>query len=131
LRGLDDFGGLRRPAPVFCGLMGIALFASLGLPGLNGFPGEFLIFKGALHLASRTALLSIPGLLLTAVFLLAILQRVFSGPLPAKWSGWPDLTTGERLIALPVMALILALGLFPQLLTGVANPAVMRLLGIF
>jgi NADH-quinone oxidoreductase subunit M len=53
LRGLDDFGGLRQAAPVFCGLMGIALFASLGLPGLNGFPGEFLIFKGALHLASR------------------------------------------------------------------------------
>jgi NADH-quinone oxidoreductase subunit M len=131
LRGLDDFGGLRRAAPVFCGLMGIALFASLGLPGLNGFPGEFLIFKGALHLASKTALLSIPGLLLTAVFLLTILQRVFSGPLPARWSGWPDLTTRERLIVLPVMALILALGLFPQLLTGVANPAVMQLLRIF
>jgi NADH-quinone oxidoreductase subunit M len=131
LRGLNDFGGLRRAAPVFCGLMGIALFASLGLPGLNGFPGEFLIFKGALQLAPRTALLSIPGLLLTAIFLLTILQRVFSGPLPAKWNGWPDLTTGERLTVLPVMALIFVLGLFPQLLTGVANPAVMRMLKLF
>jgi NADH-quinone oxidoreductase subunit M len=131
LRGLDDFGGLRQAAPVFCGLMGIALFASLGLPGLNGFPGEFLIFKGALHLASRTALLSIPGLLLTAIFLLTIMQRVFSGPLPNKWSGWPDLTTGERLTVLPVMALILALGLFPQLLTGLANPAVLQMLKSF
>src|SRR5213075_2273529 len=45
-RGLNDFGGLRKVAPVFCGLMGISLFASLGLPGLNGFIGEFLIFKG-------------------------------------------------------------------------------------
>jgi NADH-quinone oxidoreductase subunit M len=131
LRGLNDFGGLRQAAPVFCGLMGIALFASLGLPGLNGFPGEFLIFKGALQLASRAALLSIPGLLLTAIFLLTILQRVFSGPLPAQWSGWPDLTTGERLTVLPVMALIFALGLFPQLLTGVANPAVMQMLKLF
>jgi NADH-quinone oxidoreductase subunit M len=131
LRGLNDFGGLRQAAPVFCGLMGIALFASLGLPGLNGFPGEFLIFKGALHLASRATLLSIPGLLLTAIFLLTILQRVFSGPLPAKWSGWPDLTTGERLTVLPVIALIFVLGLFPQLLTGVANPAVMQMLKIF
>src|SRR5947208_11514415 len=43
LRGLNDFGGLRKIAPVFCGLMGIALFSSLGLPGLNGFVGEFLI----------------------------------------------------------------------------------------
>jgi NADH-quinone oxidoreductase subunit M len=131
LRGLNDFGGLRKAAPVFCGLMGIALFASLGLPGLNGFPGEFLIFKGALHLAALTALLSIPGLLLTAIFLLTILQRVFSGPLPAKWSGWPDLTICERLTVLPVMTLIFVLGLFPQLLTGVANPAVMQMLKIF
>jgi NADH-quinone oxidoreductase subunit M len=131
LRGLNDFGGLRQAAPVFCGLMGIALFASLGLPGLNGFPGEFLIFKGSLHLAWKASLLSIPGLLLTALFLLTILQRVFSGPLPAKWSGWPDLTLRERLTALPVITLIFALGLFPQLLTGVANPAVMRLLKLF
>jgi NADH-quinone oxidoreductase subunit M len=131
LRGLNDFGGLRQAAPVFCGLMGIALFASLGLPGLNGFPGEFLIFKGALHLASLTTLLSIPGLLLTAIFLLTILQRVFSGPLPDRWSKWPDLTTTERLIVLPVMALIFVLGIFPQLLTGVANPAVMQMLKPF
>ena len=128
LRGLNDFGGLHQAAPVFCGLMGIALFASLGLPGLNGFPGEFLIFKGALHLAAQTAVVSTLGLLLTAIFLLTILQRVFSGPLPARWSGWPDLTMGERLTVLPVMALIFVLGLFPQLLTGVANPAVMQML---
>jgi NADH-quinone oxidoreductase subunit M len=59
------------------------------------------------------------------------LQRVFSGPLPGRWSGWPDLTTGERLTVLPVIALIFVLGLFPQLLTGVANPAVMQMLKLF
>src|SRR3977135_3610558 len=52
LRGLNDFGGLRKVAPVFCGLMGIVLFSSLGLPGLNGFIGEFLIFKGSFPLAT-------------------------------------------------------------------------------
>ena len=52
LRGLDDFGGLRKVAPVFTGLMGIALFSSLGLPGLNGFIGEFLIFKGSFPLVT-------------------------------------------------------------------------------
>jgi NADH-quinone oxidoreductase subunit M len=98
---------------------------------LNGFPGEFLIFKGTLHLASKTALLSIPGLLLTAIFLLTILQRVFSGPLAAKWNGWPDLTLGERLTVLPAVALMFVLGLFPQLLTGVANPAVLQMLKIY
>jgi len=131
LRGLNDFGGLRQAAPVFCGLMGIALFASLGLPGLNGFPGEFLIFKGALNLSWRTALISVSGLLLTAIFLLTILQRVFSGPLPGKWSGWPDLTLAERLTVLPVMALMFVLGVFPQLLTGLANPAVLQMLKSF
>jgi NADH-quinone oxidoreductase subunit M len=131
LRGLNDFGGLRKAAPVFCGLMGIALFASLGLPGLNGFPGEFLIFKGSLHLAAKTALLAIPGLLLTAIFLLTLLQRVFTGPLPEKWSRWPDLTMTERLTVVPVIALIFVLGIFPQLLTGLANPTVMQMLKPF
>ena len=63
LARLDDFGGLRKAAPVFCGLMGITLFASLGLPGLNGFVSEFLIFKGALPLAGWAAAISILGLL--------------------------------------------------------------------
>jgi NADH-quinone oxidoreductase subunit M len=130
-RGLNDFGGLRQAAPVFCGLMGIALFASLGLPGLNGFPGEFLIFKGTLHLAERASVLSIPGLLLTAIFLLTILQRVFSGPLAGKWNGWPDLTLGERLTVLPVVALMFVFGIFPQLLTGLANLAVLQMLKSF
>src|SRR5262249_20896277 len=92
LRGIDDFGGLRKVAPVFCGLMGIALFSSLGLPGLNGFVGEFLIFKGVFPLASWAAVLSVIGLLVTAIFILTILQRVFNGPLNEKWSKLPDLT---------------------------------------
>ena len=79
LRGLDDFGGLRKVAPVFCGLMGIALFSSLGLPGLNGFIGEFLIFQGAFPLATWATALSVIGLLITAIFILTILQRVFWG----------------------------------------------------
>ena len=60
--------------------MGIALFSSLGLPGLNGFVGEFLIFKGAFPLVTWATALSVIGLLVTAIFLLTILQRVFSGP---------------------------------------------------
>ena len=63
LRGLNDFGGLRKVAPVFCGLMGIALFSSLGLPGLNGFVGEFLIFRGTFPLATWAASLAVIGLL--------------------------------------------------------------------
>src|SRR5207237_9749609 len=60
-RGIEDFGGLRQAAPILAGFMGIALFASLGLPGLNGFPAESLIFKGVFPLAKWAAVLAAIG----------------------------------------------------------------------
>jgi NADH-quinone oxidoreductase subunit M len=127
LRGLDDFGGLRKVVPVFCGLMGIALFSSLGLPGLNGFVGEFLIFRGAFPIVTWATALSAFGLLLTAVFILTILQRVFSGPLNPAWSRMPDLTLKERLVLVPALALMLVLGIYPQLVLGVINSTVVQM----
>lgn len=124
LRGIDDFGGLRRVVPVFSGLMGIAIFASLGLPGLNGFPGEFLIFKGAFPLAPWAAAVSVLGLLMTAVFLLAVIRKVFSGPVNPRWEAMPDLTTAERFVFLPVIALMFLIGLYPQIITGMVHVTV-------
>jgi len=126
-RGLDDFGGLRKVAPVFCGLMGIALFSSLGLPGLNGFVGEFLIFKGAFPLATWATALSVIGLLITAVFILTILQRVFNGPLNEKWTRLPDLSFRERLAVLPALGLMLLFGVYPQALLGIVNSTVVQM----
>jgi NADH-quinone oxidoreductase subunit M len=128
LRGLGDFGGLRKVIPVFCGLMGIALFSSLGLPGLNGFVGEFLIFKGAFPLAIWPTTVSALGLLLTAIFILTILQRVFSGPLNERWSQMPDLTSRERLALVPAIGLMFVLGLYPQLVLGVVNSTAMQMI---
>jgi NADH-quinone oxidoreductase subunit M len=127
LRGIEDFGGLRKVAPVFCGLMGIALFSSLGLPGLNGFVGEFLIFKGAFPLATWAAALSLLGLLITAVFILTMLQKVFHGPLNEKWSKLPDLTPAERAWVLPAFALMFALGIYPQVVLGMINSTVVQM----
>ena len=124
VRGLDDFGGLRKVAPVFTGLMGIALFSSLGLPGLNSFVGEFLIFKGVFGLASWAAAISLLGLMLTALFILTILQRVFSGPLNEKWSAFRDLTVGERWMVAPAIGLMFVLGVWPQLAIGLFNSTV-------
>src|SRR5208283_4186790 len=126
LRGLDDFGGLRKVAPVFTGLMGIALFSTLGLPGLNGFIGEFLIFKGSFPLTPWATSFSVLGLLATAIFILGILQRVFSGPLNPKWISFPDLTFAERLALAPGIGLMFVLGLYPQLILGVVNGTVMQ-----
>jgi NADH-quinone oxidoreductase subunit M len=129
LRGLEDFGGLRKIMPVFSGLMGIAIFCSLGLPGLSGFPGEFLIFKGTFPLAPWATSLALLGLLMTAVFLLTVIQKVFSGPLNERWSAMPDLTTGELLSVAPVLALMLLLGLDPQLIAGPIHATIMQWAG--
>ncbi|MDB6024256.1 MAG: dehydrogenase subunit [Verrucomicrobiales bacterium] len=131
LRGLNDFGGLRKLAPVFCGLMGITVFSSLGLPGLNGFVGEFLIFKGTFSLAAWAASLSTIGLLVTAIFLLTMLQRVFTGPVNKRWSTWTDLTTAERLTVLPMIAIMFVVGIFPQVLLSFINPTVMQIIQQF
>jgi len=127
LRGLNDFGGLRKVAPVFCGLMGIALFSSLGLPGLNGFAGEFLIFKGVFPLVTWATALSVIGLLVTAIFILTVMQRVFHGPLNEKWSAFGDLDLSERLIVLPAIVLMFVLGVYPQLAIGLVNATVVQL----
>ena len=128
LLGVGDFGGLRQAMPVFSGLLGIALFASLGLPGLIGFPGEFLIFKGVFPLAWWAASLALFGLLMTAVFLLTLVQRVFTGPLSDRWAAMPDLTRGEGWMLAPVMLLLFAVGLYPQLISGLLPGTVMHFL---
>jgi NADH-quinone oxidoreductase subunit M len=130
LRGLDDFGGLRKAMPVFAGLMGISLFSSLGLPGLNGFPGEFLLFKGTFPLAAWSTALALLGLLATALFLLRILQRVFSGPLNPQWAAMPDLSLRERALLVPSIALMFVLGLYPQLILGVVNSTAIHLVQV-
>ena len=90
----------RRTARATCrcsaGLMGMALFASLGLPGLSGFVGEFLIFNGVFGLVPWSAAISVIGLLLTAVFLLRLIRKVFHGPLhagPGEMAGSNDRRT--------------------------------------
>lgn len=127
LRGLNDFGGLRKLAPIFCGLMGIALFSSLGLPGLNSFVGEFLIFKGVFPLTPWAASLAVIGILVTAIFLLTIIQRVFNGPLNEKWSKFPDLTPGEIALLFVSIALMFVLGLWPRLLLDVVNATAVQM----
>jgi NADH-quinone oxidoreductase subunit M len=128
LLGINDFGGLRKPAPVLCGLMGIALFSSLGLPGLNGFVSEFLIFRGVFPLSWLSATVSVLGLLITASVILTVIQRVFSGPVAERWKSFPDLTTTERLDFAPVLLLMALLGLLPQLALGTINATMTHLL---
>jgi NADH-quinone oxidoreductase subunit M len=128
LRGLNDFGGLRKPAPIFAGLMGITLFSSLGLPGLNGFVGEFLIFRGVFPLSWIGATVSVLGLLIAAAVLLTVIQKLFNGPVSEQGSKFPDLHHSEQLALAPVIGLMFLIGLVPQLIVGTINPTVLNLL---
>ena len=127
-RGIGDFGGLLKPAPVLAGMMGIALFSSLGLPGLNGFVSEFLIFRGAFPLSWIASTVAVLGLLVTAAVILTVIQKVFNGPVPEHCVGFPDMHHAERLALAPVIGLMLLIGLLPQLIVGTVNPTVQTLL---
>src|SRR5690606_8374442 len=100
-------------------------FSSLGLPGLNGFVGEFLIFRGVFGLAPWAAAIACFGLLGTAIFLLTFWQRVFHGPRSGVTAGdFRDVRGVEVLPLLPLVALMFVLGLMPQLLIRIFNPLV-------
>ena len=123
-RGLADFGGVRTSMPVFAGLCGIALFSSLGLPGLNGFVGEFLIFRGVFGLAPWAAALGCLGLFATAYFLLTFWQRVFHGPQGTNVASFKDLSGLEIATLVPAVTLMFVLGVWPQLLVSLFNPLI-------
>jgi NADH-quinone oxidoreductase subunit M len=90
--------------------------------------GEFLIFRGVFPLAWVAASLSVLGLLITAAVILTVIQKVFSGPIPERWSSFPDLHAGERLGMAPVIGLMFLLGVLPQIVLERVNPTVQYLL---
>jgi NADH-quinone oxidoreductase subunit M len=130
-RGIGDFGGLMQRAPLLCGWMSVAMFSSLGLPGLNGFVGEFLIFKGAFALAAPFAAIGVLGLLFTAVTFMRAMQALFSGPTTEATSGIVDLTRGEKFVILPIALLMFAIGLAPQFVFNVFNTTVVQMARLF
>jgi len=132
LRGIDDFGGLMQRTPLLCGWMSVAMFSSLGLPGLNGFIGEFLIFKGSFAIAAAFTAIAVIGLLVTAIVFMRAMQSIFSGPLAESCSAFPDLLRREKLVVVPVTLLMFAIGIAPQFLFNIFNTTVVqmaRLLG--
>ena len=131
-RGINDFGGLMQCTPLLCGWMSVAMFSSLGLPGLNGFIGEFLIFKGSFATAAAFTAIAVIGLLFTAVTFMRAMQLLFSGPLAESCAGYHDLLLREKFVIVPVTLLMFAIGLNPQFIFNTFNATVAhmaRLLG--
>jgi NADH-quinone oxidoreductase subunit M len=106
------------------------MFSSLGLPGLNGFVGEFMIFKGAFPLVTTVTVVAMIGLVITAVFLLGMMQKVCFGPLNEKWKDLPDMTPREIFISAVLMVFMFWIGIYPAWLVNVSNPAVLDLIGM-
>jgi len=130
-RNIDDFGGLMQRTPLLCGWMSVAMFSSLGLPGLNGFIGEFLIFKSSFALAAVFTVIAVIGLLVTAIVFLRAMQLLFSGPLAESCSTFPDLLRREKLVIVPVTLLMFAIGIAPQFLFNIFNTTVVQMARLF
>ena len=131
LRGINDFGGLMQRTPLLCGWMSVAMFSSLGLPGLNGFIGEFLIFKGLFAIAASFTAIAVIGLLVTAIAFMRAMQLLFSGPLAETCSAFPDLQRSEKLVIVPVTVLMFAIGIAPQFIFNIFNTTVVHKARLF
>jgi NADH-quinone oxidoreductase subunit M len=129
--GLNDFGGLMQRTPLLCGWMSVAMFSSLGLPGLNGFIGEFLIFKGSFSIAAAFTAVAVIGLLVTAIAFMRAMQSLFSGPLAESCNGFVDLNRSEKFIVVPVTLLMFAIGIAPQFVLNIFNTTVVQMARLF
>ncbi len=114
---IEDFGGLSKVMPIYGGLFLFVSFASIGLPGLNGFVGEFLVLIGSYATLPVFAIIAASGVILAAVYLLWAYERVFTGePDKPENRALTDIDGREIALMAPLVALILLLGLYPQLL---------------
>jgi NADH-quinone oxidoreductase subunit M len=114
-REISEFGGLSAAIPWFAALFLIVCLSSLGLPGLNGFIGEFLILLGAFRMSPVVAGIAATGVILGAVYILWMYERVMFGPITnEKNRGLRDLTPREFWTLAPVIALIIWIGVFPN-----------------
>ena len=98
---------------------------------LSGFPGEFLIFKGAFSLAMVPTAIAVLGLLFTAITFLRAMQMLFSGPLPENCAALSDLVRREKFVVVPVTLLMFAVGIAPQFLFNIFNSTVVQMTRLF
>ncbi len=134
-RLMDDFGGLWKVMPVFGTLSLIIMLSSVGLPGLNGFIGEFTILVGAYTSTAInntfTTILAAIGVILAAVYLLHMFQKIYLGPVTHEENkGLKDLNTRELATLAPILLLILWIGIYPKPFFMLIAPAVDKLVAL-
>jgi NADH-quinone oxidoreductase subunit M len=128
-RLIAEFGGVWTVMPAFSAVLMLVTLSSLGLPGLNGFVGEFLILVGAFQVNRAAAGFAMTGIIFAAVYMLWMYQRVIFGPVTNEANRrLPDLTPREWAVLLPVMLFIVWIGVYPATFTGMTETSVQGLI---
>jgi len=127
-RLISEFGGIKKIIPRFTAASLLITLASIGLPGMNGFVGEFLIMLGAFRWDPRFAVAAGLGVVLSAVYMLWMFQRVYYGEVTNERNrALPDLSLREWAIAGPLAAMVIYMGVFPNVFLKPMEPAVNRI----
>jgi NADH-quinone oxidoreductase subunit M len=121
---IADYGGVQKVAPILAGLFLVAGLATLSLPGLSTFVSEFLVLVGTFTRYKVPAVFATLGMILAAIYILWMYQRTMNGPTRDEVKGMPDLRARELWAVGPLIVLIIALGVYPQPVLRIINPAV-------
>jgi NADH-quinone oxidoreductase subunit M len=125
---ISELKGIAKAAPVFAGIFTVVMLSSIGLPGLNGFVGEFLVLLGTFVAHRWWAVVAAAGVIIAALYLLWAYQRVFQGEPDEKNATFPDLNLTEKLVMVPLLVLIVFLGIYPKPVLDRIEPSVNRIL---
>jgi NADH-quinone oxidoreductase subunit M len=127
-RNIEGFGGLAKQVPEYAGLLGLAFFASLGLPGLCGFVSEFTVFLGSLATWQTMTIISALSVIITAAYYLWAIQRMMLGQLNPAYATLPDVNWRERLTLYPLGILIIVFGFYPAAIINLIEGSLRNLL---
>jgi NADH-quinone oxidoreductase subunit M len=127
-REIAHLRGLQRVAPIFAAVFTLVMLSSIGLPGLNGFVGEFLVLVGSFLTRRWWAVVAAGGVILAALYLLWAYQRVFHGEVDDDNRTFPEMSWREGAVMAPLVALIVFLGVYPKPVLDRMEPSVDRLI---
>ena len=123
-RQIAELGGIQSVAPIFAAGFMVVMLSSIGVPGLNGFVGEYLILLGSFQTARWWTVVATAGVILAALYLLWAYQRTFHGEVDEDNASFPELRAKEAMVLLPFLAAIVFTGIYPKPLLDRIEPSV-------